>query len=938
VPDAGFVSLDIPAQRSRDTDSYSTRQRTADFNTSVLTLGEILSTDPYPTPGDVFEGFEVVSELGRGAMGRVYLARQQSPVTRTVVLKIGPRLSSECKKLARLQHSNIVPVYSFHHLGRLQAACMPYRGPLTLAHLVANLRSENLQTLDGKSLTTFIEKCRKDRQQCVSSSVPSTTGQAEAACGGEPLPTTAIPDPPTSLHEGLGGLNYVDAVLTLIRQVVEGLRVAHGERIVHGDLKPANVLIAEDGTAQLIDFGVAFDKADRGVEVRIGGTRPYMSPEQLESFLTLTRAYDERSDLYAVGVMLYELLTGRYPYEQIVDPAPAAIQRDYQNRFITPAPIRSLNAQVPVAVTSIVEKCLSPALEDRYQTAAQLVEDLDRQLTRRPLLYAPNLSTRERAVNWASRHRPLLVGIGCLALTGVGFAGFMQRDARNVGEIRRLEWNAVVEPFVADAEEAEFYFALADRGPEYRDRAGTLSHRALDRFRAGEADDWFLRPEFQGLDPDRQETVRRRAAGLMIVLANLRAQAAECKTDAATRKDLLRQAHEWNRRAELAHPGPDGCRAVWIQRGYLARLGGDPAEAERLARKAEPIPPTSADAFLEGRQYLSEGHTQAALKVLEAAVKADPGNHWAVFYAAVCQQHLEEFARAKAGYDICEALRPDFFGTLFNRGMTRYRLGHVTEAEADFDRVIDSRPDWADAYFQRALAREARKRFVDAIDDLNRSLESGYSPTSVYLIRARVYGRMGNKVAAEREFAEGMKVEPTDERGWMARAQARLFREPVAALADFDQALRVNPTLILALQGKAHLLSKSGKTVEAIQALTRIIELNPDSPDAWSGRGVLRARTGDRDGALADAREALRMTERPATKYQIAGIYGLTSKTHPEDRREAFSLLDGALRAGFGFDLLEKDPELDPIRKDTEFKKIVDAARAYRALLKKADD
>jgi tetratricopeptide (TPR) repeat protein len=480
---------------------------------------------------------------------------------------------------------------------------------------------------------------------------------------------------------------------------------------------------------------------------------------------------------------------------------------------------------------------------------------------------------------------------------------------------------------------------LADRGPDYRNLAGALSHRALDRFRAGETDDWFHGPEFTGLALDRQEIVRRRAAGLMLVLANLRAHAAECEADAATREDLLRQAREWNRRAELTHPDPDGCRAVWVQRGYLTRLAGDPAEAERLVRKAVPIPSTPADVLLEGRQYLIEKRYQAALKVLEPAVKADPTSLWAVFYASVCQQYLGEDAKAKAGYDICEALRPGFFGTLFNRGMARYRLGQVAEAEADFDRAIGLRPEWADAYFQRALAREARDRHADAMDDLNRSLERGHTPTAVYFQRSRVYKQMGDTAAAEREFAEGMKAVPTDERGWMARALARLYRgDPAGALADFDQALRLNPTLILALQGKAHLLSKSGKTAEATQALTRIIDLNPDSPDAWSGRGVLRARTGDRDGALADAREALRQSERPATKYQVAGIYGLMSKTHPEDRREAFSLLDGALRGGFGFDLLDKDPELDPIRKDPEFRKIVDAARAYRASLKKMDD
>jgi tetratricopeptide (TPR) repeat protein len=292
---------------------------------------------------------------------------------------------------------------------------------------------------------------------------------------------------------------------------------------------------------------------------------------------------------------------------------------------------------------------------------------------------------------------------------------------------------------------------------------------------------------------------------------------------------------------------------------------------------------------------------------------------------------------AVAAYDICRSLRPEFYGTYFNRGQVLFRLSRGAEAEADFDRALKARPAWADAHFQRAVAREIQGRYADALADLDRALELGYTPTSVYLVRSRVHGRRGEKEAAERDFAEGIKTVPADERGWLARAQARLFRDPPAALADYEAALKLNPRLVYALQGKAHLLSRVDKNREAADALTRLIDVNPDVPDAWSGRGVLKARLNDRDGALADAREALRLSEGPATKYQVAGIYALTARTHPEDRREALSLLDTALRAGFGFEYLADDPELDPLRKDPEFEKTVDAARKYRESLKRRD-
>lgn len=891
------------------------------------------AADPFPRPGEFFEGFELLSEIGRGAMGRVYLAQQQAPTSRVVVLKVGRYLSAECRKLAKLQHPNVVPVYSFHQRGDTQAVCMPYRGPLTLADVVARLRSEDLQTFDGRALTTVIEECRKGRQQSVAHLAPPLVANDPPAVA----PGSKGPVAPT-LFTGLRGLGHVDAVLTITRQVVEGLRVAHEARIVHSDLKPANVLIADDGCAQLLDFGVAHDRSDlAAARLRLGGTRPYMSPEQLKSLATGALEYDERSDLYAVGVMLYELLTSRVPFEPAYDPSPAALERERQGRFAPPPPVRELNPRVPAAVAAIIGKCLEPELADRYQTAAQLLDDIDRQLARRPLRYAPNTSGRELVAKWLTRNRVLLAVAAVLAGVGVGAAAFAHRDSRRAEEIRRLGVVVASEPFAADRDEAEFYFGLADGDPAYRERAWETTRRALDRFGAWDDPDWFRGDGFQNLPPERLDAHRRQVAGLMLLLANSRAQEGARAADAPTRENLLSQAREWNRRAEATHPAPDGCRAVWAQRGFLAKLGGDPAGAERFARRAGAIRRDATDAVLEGRQFMTEGRIQTALQVLTEATRSDPKNFWAVFYASACQQLLGEYRQAAAGYDICLSLRPGFFGAYYNRGQTRLRFGPIADAEADFDRALQARPNWADAHFQRAIAREAQKRYADAVADLNRALELGYTPTSVYLVRSRVYGRMNDKSAAERDFAEGIKTVPTDERGWLARAQARLYRDPPAALADYEQALKLNPRLVPALQGKAHLLSVADKNDEAAKALTQMLDINPDSPDAWAGRGVLRARLNDRDGALADAREALRLTERPATQYQVAGIYAMTSRTHPGDRREAFSLLDAALRAGFGFEYLDKDKELDPIRKDPEFQKIVDAARTYRNTLKKAD-
>src|SRR5205807_10139794 len=120
------------------------------------------------------------------------------------------------------------------------------------------------------------------------------------------------------------------------------------------------------------------------------------------------------------------------------------------------------------------------------------------------------------------------------------------------------------------------------------------------------------------------------------------------------------------------------------------------------------------------------------------------------------------------------------------------------------------------------------------------------------------------------------------------------------------------------------------RTQEAIQVLDRAVALYPDDVRPRAGRGVLLARLGQRKAALRDAEAALAQDTSAANLFQVAGIYALTSKKDEEDRREAFRLLSTALRKGFGFEYLEVDHDLDPIRNDLQFRRLVDACRVLQ--------
>ena len=207
--------------------------------------------------GDAFAGFQLIGELGRGAFGRVYLARQGDLADRPVALKVSTGCFAESQKLARLQHTHIVPVYSFHRAGSLQAVCMPYLGSTTLADVLDDLGQRQTLPASGKGLVSTLNSHR-------AKSGPIADGRA----GRSRRAVASLPALPASPPAGaatlttlrmLEGMTYVEAVLWIGGRLAEGLAHAHERGVLHRDLKPANVLLTEEGQPMLLDFNLAQD-------------------------------------------------------------------------------------------------------------------------------------------------------------------------------------------------------------------------------------------------------------------------------------------------------------------------------------------------------------------------------------------------------------------------------------------------------------------------------------------------------------------------------------------------------------------------------------------------------------------------------------------------------------------------------------------------------
>jgi serine/threonine protein kinase len=301
-----------------------------------------------PQVGDQFLDYRLLAELGAGAYGRAFLAERAG---RRVALKVGPALGAET--LTRLNHPNIVPVEEVFHVGSFRGVVMPYLGGLTLAHVL-------------KAITDLPE--------------PPIRGVALFAASRSELPPGEAPSADAALRPALEAVYYADAVLWLAAQIADGLGHAHSHGVLHLDLKPANILFTASGRPMLLDFHPA-----GGLSEPAGGTLPYMAPEQIDAFRGEARAVDARTDLFALGVMLFQFFASRMPYQGPTDATQEALAAGLAERLQPPPDPTAMNRAVPPLAAAVVRRLLAPDPAERFSDAAALIAELRRTLRDTPL-------------------------------------------------------------------------------------------------------------------------------------------------------------------------------------------------------------------------------------------------------------------------------------------------------------------------------------------------------------------------------------------------------------------------------------------------------------------------------------------------------------------------------------------------------------------------
>jgi tetratricopeptide (TPR) repeat protein len=497
---------------------------------------------------------------------------------------------------------------------------------------------------------------------------------------------------------------------------------------------------------------------------------------------------------------------------------------------------------------------------------------------------------------------------------------------------RRAEARQALDQFHDDLFAGQYLLNTGSSDPRKRARGIEACQQAVNLYGILDNDAWQELPAVSYLNAGDRERLRGESGELLLLWARAAMQDA---IDHPERSDeRLQLASRLNRRAEQCFPSEEVPALLWQQRAGLTRLKDPKADVEKLLEKggAERLR-TARDYYLLAAEHLSNERYRQAISPAREATRRDPTNFWAWFALGLCHDRLGHFAEAIGCFNACTALRPDYGWTYYNRGLVRKEMRHADDARKDFDRAIELLPDRdaAEPYLNRALAWQDVGEYRNAEEDLTKALDLGATEPRVYFLRAIVRDRLKDKEGAASDRAEGMRYEPSDDGSWIVRGLARDPKDIEGKLADFCQALKLNPRSVHAWQNIANVLSDVPSRIEeAIDAENKAIAISPDFVLARSGRGVLLARQGKRAAALKDAQEALLLSTEPDIKYQVAGIYSLTSRQEPSDRPRAYEFLSAALRQGFGLDLVDIDPELDPIRKEPEFLRLLESARALQ--------
>ncbi len=629
------------------------------FEESRLRASGIVPQERYPDAGERIGEFEFVCELGRGAFSRVYLAKDTSLAQRLVVLKVSSQFQGEAATLSRLQHKNIVPIYSMIKHGHFHVVCMPFLGSATLDNLRQEIGRSASHSLSGQAMiSTLNAQANRTIEQHYSSS--SDVDRPSSEPGGRLASSLQR----LEILRRFQQMSFTELSLWIVSELADGLEHAHQRGILHRDIKPANVLLTDDGVPMLLDFNLAADFSPESQAKVFGGTLRYMAIEQLEAVKNRQGEIDVRADVFSLGVILYELLNRKSAFPERKGKWSDTIDLMIEDRKKPPQQSVDWEQQITPAVAAIVQKTMAIRPEDRYQSAADLRVDLQRHLGNLPTVYAKSHSWQESIQKWNRRHprasATTLVGtIAAIIVLTLASALWVRQS-----NIRRLE----AENWIVQLEKARTMartLPAGDRIPSSQiesvlgefDRIGSESMRGRHLSR---------------LSGEHAEQAKRLLSELSLYAARGRCRLAERSSEGARIDQLFSQAMV-------------DCREA-------ISLDSQNAAATVLGEAIERFVQASAPLALEERKAATQlVHSSDAHPLRAEVMKSmfsESSNAWYWLCLGQLSHETGDIRAATSELTLAERLAPELPWPTFLLGILELDQRNFARAIERFDRVI----------------------------------------------------------------------------------------------------------------------------------------------------------------------------------------------------------------------------------------------------------
>ncbi len=800
------MEIKCPKCQSNNPD---TQQYCGECGTQIIPKEEIPVTETIETPkeelttGSLFAGrYQIIEELGKGGMGKVYKAND-TKINEKIALKlIKPEISSDKKTIERfsnelkfarkIRHNNVCHMFDLNEEKGSHYITMEY------------VRGEDLKRLIRK----------------------------------------------------MGQLS-VGQVIPIAKQVCEGLTEAHRLGVVHRDLKPQNIMVDEDGNARIMDFGIARSITGKGITgsgVMIG-TPEYMSPEQAE-----VKEVDQRSDIYSLGVILYEMVTGRVPFE-----GETSLGIAMKHKSEMPKHPKELNAQIPDDLNLVILKCLDKDKEKRYQSAGEARSELARiekgiPSTERVLPKKKPLTSREITIKFGLK-KLLIPSLAIIVLAILVVIIWQVIPRKETVPLEPGKPSIAVLPFAdLSPQKDQEYFC---------DGMAEALLNALTNIKDLHVAARTSAFSFKGKEQDIREIGKK--LNVKTVLEGSVRKANEQLRISVQLINIADGFQLWSKRYDRKI---DDVFAIQdeIAQNIVQALRIELSEEEKhILGKSGTKDVQAYDFYIRGRKYFHHWHrrsTKYAIDMFSQAIKKDPG--YALAYAGLADSYAH-------------------FYMYYDRSKE-----NLDQALIASQKALELDPELAEAHVSRAHAVSQNMEYEEAEKEFETAIRLNPKLFDAYYLYGRTLRVQGKHKQAARQFEQASQVRPED------------FQAPTFLVTAYED---------LNLEKEAREANS-----RAVEVFKKHLELNPDDSRALTLGAYAFFKSNDEETAVELMERSVSLDpEETMVLYNAACFYSILGKVE-----EALDYFEKAIDSGFASrEWIENDSDLDLIRNHPRFQTIM---------------